>query len=457
MGDLLLAGASSSSYEPPSLAGEQPANDAATTLSNPLSSSSPSPSPGYRPTLAPSAQQALAAEVDTDAASVNRYDISDGAASVEDQAVAAQMFRRRERKQEYAAESKAVKMKLAKGCAACCCLLAVTMAVFAGKVLWDHRAPDPSRTRPSRGGENASWAALPPEPAPEPASSDDSDEEPWDFVGGLTVADGVAHYVPDPAQDIPVVWPGARSATTTWRDTASGSTFMFGGIGCAGEEDGRCGDQTFALGPENVRSVIGSTPDYLNDMWKWQRGGGWAVVGDVGGSRQAGGASDGGYTEPDSGAPGWPGKRAHGAAWATPLGAAIFGGQTCTNCDDQQGRSIAVMNDLWLAYEPYTDWSWIPGPYDAPAVREGVPVVGLAGTGVYGADGEASTWPGARAGMAVWRDADDSEQRAYMFGGRGYGSSSYASGSDPGHMGKSLAPGPRRNASALTAFALQHT
>jgi hypothetical protein len=167
--------------------------------------------------------------------------------------------------------------------------------------------------------------------------------------------------------------------------------------------------------------VYGPFADYLNDLWEWD-GNNWAFRG---GDTTVGGEDDGGYSEPDaSTGHAWPGKRSLAAVWSSDLGTFIFGGQTCTGCETQSNRAKEVLSDMWLAFpdDSFTEWTWIRPAVDA---QQQASVAGIGGRGIY-ADGTLSSWPGARSGAAVWNHADERAHRGYMFGGLGYGASSYS-------------------------------
>lgn len=165
----------------------------------------------------------------------------------------------------------------------------------------------------------------------------------------------------------------------------------------------------------------GWSVDYLNDLWEWD-GSTWTFRG---GDTTAGGESDGGYSEPDASTEHvWPGKRSLPAVWSSDLGTIIFGGQTCTACSDISNRAKEVLSDMWLALpdESFTEWTWIRPAVDA---QQQAAVAGISGRGIYSND-VPSSWPGARAGAGVWYHADPRANSGYMFGGLGYGASSYS-------------------------------
>lgn len=245
-----------------------------------------------------------------------------------------------------------------------------------------------------------------------------SASESWNFLGGASMPDAESQYT------AAVPWPGARSGSTTWRE--GDSVFMLGGIGCGEVADGSCGDQGMDVGPEQTRTSIGLSADYLNDLWEYSNSR-WTFGG---GSQRAGGEADGGYDAPavDATDPPWPGKRAMAATWNSEYGLLVFGGQTCVACTDQNNRKKEAVNDMWLGMpdNSFTEWAWIPPLLDGLSPSHRTNVVGLGGRGIYSSSGPC-TWPGARAGTAVWKHPADSMNKGYMFGGHGYGASSYSS------------------------------
>lgn len=89
---------------------------------------------------------------------------------------------------------------------------------------------------------------------------------------------------------------------------------------------------------------------------------------------------------------------------------------------------------MWIAFsvDSFTEWTWIRPVVDA---QQQASVAGIGGTGIY-ATGAPSSWPGARAGAGVWHHADPRARSGYMFGGLGYGASSYAHSDNTRYQGK---------------------
>ena len=491
MSGMTLGGGSSGGWQPPSLdpepIGPPPGGAFPDTTGNPLSADPGAPKPVYSGVqLAPAAAEALNIQIDT-TLDPNGFDISDGVASGHDAMVAKQMMARKVRSQEYNSEKTEKTEGAAKNLAIVCLATIVVAGCVAAYIFGEDpyeqmddgsdcpanltvvrhicTAKDSSisgdveacltitdvssstacTTVPAaesyaggdpdakacryrsftecRRGETAASAAqstrvddnTPVNTGPSSAS------ESWDFLGGASTPDAESQYTAS------VPWPGARSGSITWKE--GGSVFMLGGIGCGEVADGSCGDQGMEVGPEQSRTSIGFTADYLNDLWEYSNRR-WTFRG---GSQRAGGEADGGYDAPaaDATAPPWPGKRALAATWNSEYGLLVFGGQTCVACADQNNRKKEALNDMWLGMpdNSFTEWAWIPPLLDGLSPSHRTNVVGLGGRGIYSSS-TPCTWPGARSGTAVWHHPDDNTNRGYMFGGHGYGASSYSSRPD---------------------------
>jgi N-acetylneuraminic acid mutarotase len=187
----------------------------------------------------------------------------------------------------------------------------------------------------------------------------------WRYVGGSDAVGAGGVYV-----STGPLTPGARDSAITWID-ASGNLWLFGGYR-----------------PASLSGPVPIPAGYFNDLWEYTP----APPGAVGAWVWAGGSSStdaaGIY---GSGAPSVPGARASGAAWIDAAGTFwLFGG----NGYDAQG-AVGALSDVW-SYTPGSGtWSWVNGAnlVNAPAS--------------YGIQGQAAlaNTPGARYGVAGWRDA----------------------------------------------------
>lgn len=323
-----VGGGSPGAYEPPSFGPEPepavggfaaaPAFGQASTH-NPVHSSGASPMPSYSGVnLAPAAAEALTIQVDT-TLDPNGFDLSDGVASGDERAKAAQMFRKRERAKAYDADMTAKKASISKNIAVAflvLVLIGASVAVYIAATAADdggsHCAANMTVTRntctavdmtreedviacdsimaledssecralhrdpASPGGPvgpalcryashtECRVALGPRTPAPTPprALSPPPPQRPttaaesWDFIGGATSPDSEGRYA---AENSMVAWPGARSGSAIW--SSGSSVFLLGGIGCDEVPVGVCGDTAWAQnGPEQAHSSFGTTP-----------------------------------------------------------------------------------------------------------------------------------------------------------------------------------------------------
>jgi N-acetylneuraminic acid mutarotase len=175
--------------------------------------------------------------------------------------------------------------------------------------------------------------------------------------------------------------PGARDSASAWMD-ANGALWLFGGLG-------------FDSNASNT------TPDALNDLWRFDPGlgtnGEWTWVG---GNDVA--AAKGIYgTLGTAAASNVPGARNGAAAWPDAGGNLwLFGGSGY----DALGNG-GPLNDVWEFSPATAQWTWISGfEVQGP-------------TGSYGAVGASGAYaPGGRAGSAGWVVGST----FWLFGGIGY-------------------------------------
>lgn len=174
--------------------------------------------------------------------------------------------------------------------------------------------------------------------------------------------------------------PGARNASTTWRD-AAGNLWLFGGSG-------------FGAGSQG----------YLNDLWKYEPlTGKWTWVKGDNTTNQFGEYGiQGSSTIANK-----PGASYSSVSWTDASGKLwLFGGFGFGNA------SMGLLNCLWK-YDPETNqWTWVKGSS------------GVDRTGIYSTQGitNAANEPGARYGSQTWTDANGI---LWLFGGYGYAASSF--------------------------------
>jgi hypothetical protein len=199
--------------------------------------------------------------------------------------------------------------------------------------------------------------------------------EGWTWAGGSNATNQVGVYGEAGAS-----WPGARTRAVSWVDASRNRAYIFGGVGYGASGSG---------GP-------------LNDLWWYDlnavAGEGWTWAGGSNATNQVGVYGEMGAS--------WPGARYYAVSWvdASKNRAYIFGGV------GYGSGSGGPLNDLWwydLNAEAGEGWTWAGGSSATNQV------------GVYGEIG--ASWPGAREGAVSWVDA--SKNRAYIFGGVGFGAS----------------------------------
>lgn len=177
--------------------------------------------------------------------------------------------------------------------------------------------------------------------------------------------------------------PGGRKDAASWH-APDGTTWVFGGYGFAGNEEG-----------------------YLNDLWKynpaenqWTWMAGDQQVNTLGSYGTLGMPSPSNY----------PGARRGSVSWMGPDGNFyLLGGEGFSSSGE--GR----LNDLWRLNTMTLEWTWIGGSNQENAV------------GVYGLRGveNAANWPGARNDATIWNTPNS----IYLFGGSGL-----ATTQDVGHL-----------------------
>lgn len=211
------------------------------------------------------------------------------------------------------------------------------------------------------------------------ASTIDAQDFTW--INGSNIADMQGFYGTQ-GSAAPTNSPGARQGAVSWTDL-NGDFWLFGGTGY---------DEASGL------------PDYLNDLWKynkltnewtWMKGsntiGQYGVYGTMGISAAAN----------------TPGGRAYCGSWADASGNLwLFGGRGYAS-----GGASANLNDLWKYDITTNQWTWMKGSSSASQF------------GVYGTQGlgAPANTPGARQGTISWRDNADN---LWLFGGAGLGSAS---------------------------------
>ena len=178
--------------------------------------------------------------------------------------------------------------------------------------------------------------------------------------------------------------PGARAGSVSWIDSFD-RMWVFGGWGFDQNAQGRLND-LWVYDPDT-------------NMWTWMSGPSTRDQLGYYGSR--------GTSDPDN----VPGARFSSVAWMDSSGTMwLFGGEGY----DSAGN-LGFLNDLWR-YNPATnEWTWVSGSnFRAQA-------------GIYGTKGipSSSNMPSARYRGLSWTD---SAGRLWMFGGRGYTTSSSSSG-----------------------------
>lgn len=197
---------------------------------------------------------------------------------------------------------------------------------------------------------------------------------PWIWMKGDNTIDQPGVYG---TQGVPATTnkPGARNASTTWKDNA-GSLWLFGGSG-------------------NGASTVG----YLSDLWKydplfnkwtWIKGdqttGQYSIYG----------------TQGISNINNKPGGNYAGVSWTGKDGSLwLFGGFGYTN------NNFGFLNTLWNYNSTTNEWTWVKGDntIDQP--------------GVYGIKGvsNSNNKPGARYGSQTWVDANGN---LWLYGGYGF-------------------------------------
>ena len=198
----------------------------------------------------------------------------------------------------------------------------------------------------------------------------------WTWVDGSTIDNQYSVYGTEDVPDAANV-PGARDGAVSWRD-ADGNLWLFGGVG-------------YGPGFGNLNELWKFNP--ATGQWTWVDGSNIIVQNGIYG------------TEDIPAAANVPGARQRSVSWMDASGNLwLFGGAG----KDSVGGS-GSLNDLWK-FDPVTgEWTWVdgsnlisqPGTYGT----EGVPAV--------------DNVPGARYGLASWRDAYGD---LWIFGGYGYDS-----------------------------------
>jgi hypothetical protein len=208
----------------------------------------------------------------------------------------------------------------------------------------------------------------------------------WTWVSGSSVSGALGNYGTLGVAASANV-PGARQFAVGWMD-GGGNLWLHGGEGL---------DSTGGNG-------------WLNDLWEyspttglWSWMGGSNVINQAGVYGTQGVASTSNVPGGRSSAVSW--TDAHGNFW-------LFGGEAF----DANGMLTNPMGDLWEYSPSSREWTWVGGPntYGESA-------------GVYGTQGVAAATniPGGRAGGASWTDANGN---LWMFGGLGFGASTYSAG-----------------------------
>jgi len=199
----------------------------------------------------------------------------------------------------------------------------------------------------------------------------------WTWVSGSNTGGAIGVYG---NQDTAAAGnaPGARTAPIAWTD-ASGNLGMFGGYGL---------DST------------GSSQGYLNDLWKFEPGTGWAWIGGSPTSNALGV-----YGTQGTGASGnGPGARAAAVASIDSSGNLwLFGGE---GLDATGTLGVGYLNDLWEFTPSSGTWTWVSGSATVNAAG----AYGTQGTGAV------SNVPGGRYSAAVWTDSSGT---MWLFGGNG--------------------------------------
>jgi hypothetical protein len=170
--------------------------------------------------------------------------------------------------------------------------------------------------------------------------------------------------------------PGGRNDSVSWTD-ASGSFWLFGGVGHAASGTGE-----------------------LNDLWRWD-GTSWAWMSGSDATYQAGTYGIKGVAAPGN----VPGGRLGSVSWEDASGSFwLFGGSGLS------ASAPGYLNDLWRW--DGANWTWVSGSNEASPY------------GTYGTKGIAAPGnvPGARWASVPWRDASGN---LWFFGGLGYGASDY--------------------------------
>ncbi len=172
--------------------------------------------------------------------------------------------------------------------------------------------------------------------------------------------------------------PGARRNGISWIDS-SGNLWLFGGEGYA----------------------TTTSPDYLNDLWKYNPTTGyWTWMSGSSSTNQVGTYG----TKGTASSTNVPGARRNSISWIDSSGNLwLFGGT------GYSATAVSYLNDLWK-YNPTTGyWTWMSGANTTNT------------RGTYGTKGTASSTnvPGARRNGISWID---SSGNLWLFGGYGYSS-----------------------------------
>lgn len=204
----------------------------------------------------------------------------------------------------------------------------------------------------------------------------------WSWHGGASISNDTTGIYGTEGMPASTNVPGGRENAVNWIDL-SGNLWLFGGRG----QD----------------STMGSSANYLNDLWEYSPSSGewtWVSGANIAGAKGIYG------TRGMAAATNVPGARDGAVSWTDTAGNLwLFGGYGFDSTGAQ-----GDLNDLW-EYSPSTDeWTWVGGANTINA------------TGIYGSKGvsAAANVPGARTAAASWTDA---QGNFWLFGGGGYDSS----------------------------------
>jgi hypothetical protein len=195
------------------------------------------------------------------------------------------------------------------------------------------------------------------------------------WISGSDMAEQVGMYGTQGTVDAANT-PGARQYAATWTDNL-GNFWLFGGYGL---------------------DSSGTTPGYLNDLWRFD-GSNWTWISGSDTTNQAGNYG----TQGNPATANIPGARSKAVTWVDGNGNLwLFGGIGY----DSNGASAAVLNDLWRYNVVNKTWTWVAGSE----------VNSISGCYAISA-GCSRLQPGSREQATAW--SDSSGNYLWLFGGRG--------------------------------------